>query len=86
MAVDSAVRILEEALKVFGMPMVAAGLLAVAVHALLDNGPFPVISHEETVQVEIEAILDSGAVDLGNKPARARQQGAVKTDPLSQQP
>ena len=78
MAVDRAVRIVNEALEVFGMPGVAAGMLAVATYALMNNDLCLVVGHEES----IEAILDGGTVDLGDESARTRRQQAVKTDPL----
>ena len=65
--------------------MVPARLLVVAVHALLHDRPFAVVGHEEPVQVEIEAVLDGGAVDFGDEAARAGEPGAVETDALAQQ-
>ena len=62
--VDCAVRLVDEALQGFRMPMVAARLLLVAVHALLHDRPLPVVCHEEPVQIKVEAILDGGTVDL----------------------
>ena len=73
--VDRTMRLVNEALKVFGMPMVPARLLVVAVHALLHDRPFAVVGYEEPVQVEIEAVLDGGAVDFGNQTARASELG-----------
>src|ERR1700722_13110076 len=61
------------------MPVVAARLLLVSVHALLDDCPLAVVGHEEAVEVEIEAVLHGGAVDLGDQPACAGQSGAVET-------
>ena len=72
-------------LQILRVPMVAARLLVVAVHALLHDGPFAVIGHEEAVQVEIEAVLDGGAVDFGDKAARAGQLGTVETNAFAQQ-
>ena len=83
--IDRTMRIFDEAFEVFGMPMVAASLLVDAVHALLHDRPLAVVGHEESVQIEIETVLNSGAVDLGDKPARARQQGTVKTDAFAQE-
>ena len=68
------------------MPVVAARLPLVAVHALLHDGPLAVVGDEEAVQVEIEAVLHGGAVDLGDQPAGARQPGAVEADALAEQP
>ena len=69
--VDGAVRLVDEAGKVAGMPVIAAGLALVAVHALLHHGPVAVVGDEEPVQVEIEAVLHGRAVDLGDEAAGA---------------
>jgi hypothetical protein len=66
------------------MPMVPPRLLVIAVHALLHDRPFAVVGHEEPVRVEIETILNGGAVDFGDKAARAGEPGAVETDTLAQ--
>ena len=78
--IDRTMRFVHEALQIFGMPMVPARLLVVAVHALLHDRPFAVVGDEESVQVEIETVLDGGAVNFGNKAARAGQFGGVETD------
>jgi hypothetical protein len=62
------------------MPMVAARLLLVPVHALLHDRPLAVVGHEKPVQIKVEAILDGGAVDLRNESTRARQLGAIEAD------
>src|SRR3954463_3285422 len=67
------------------MPVVAARLLAVAVHALLHHGPFAVIGDEETVQVQIKTILHRGAIDLRDQPAGARKPGTVKANTVAEQ-
>ena len=71
--VDCAVRLVDEALQVFRMPVVAARLLLVAVHALLHDGPLAVVGDEEAVQIKVEAVLDGGAVDLCDQTAGAGQ-------------
>ena len=63
--------------------MVAARVPAVAVHALLHHDPFAVVGHDEAVQIEIEAVLHRGAVDLGDEPAAPRQRRAVEADALA---
>lgn len=78
-----AVRRLDEALQVLGTPVVAASQAAVAVHALLHHHPAPVIGDDEAVQVEVEAVLHRGAVDLGDEPAGPGQRGAVEADALA---
>ncbi len=46
--------------------MIAPGLAAIAVHALLDDDPASVIGDNEAVQIEIKAVLHRCAVDLGD--------------------
>ena len=58
--------------------MIAACLPAFAVHALLHHGPVAVIGDDKTVQVEIEAVLHGGAVDLGHEAAGLRELAAVE--------
>lgn len=67
------------------MPVVAARLFPVAVHALLHDGPFAVIGDEEAVQIQIKTVLHGGAVHLGDQAAGARQLRAIKTDALAEQ-
>ena len=63
--------------------MIAPGLTAIAVHALLDNGPVSVISDDEAVEIEVKPILNGRAVHLGDEPTRFRQRRAVETDPIT---
>ena len=63
--------------------MVAARLLALAVHALLHHDPVAVVGDDEAVQVELEAVLHGGAVDLGDQAARRGERGAVEADALA---
>ena len=63
--------------------MIAARLPRVAVHALLHDHPAAVVGDDEAVQVELEAVLHRGAVDLGDEPARRGQRRAVEADPLA---
>ena len=78
-------RLVDEAFQVLGMPMVAARLFLVAVHALLHDRPVAIVGHEESVEVEIEAVLDGGAVDFGDQTACAGEPGAVETHAFAQQ-
>jgi hypothetical protein len=57
--------------------VIAPGLLGIAVHALLDNGPLAIIGDDEAVQVEAEPVLDGRAVDLGHEPACFCESGSV---------
>src|SRR5580692_1868379 len=63
--------------------MVPARLTPIAVHALLDDDPMPVIGDDETVQIEVEPVLHRGAVDLGDETACGCQSRAVKPHPLT---
>jgi len=80
-----AVRFVYEADQVLRVPMVAACLSFVAVHACCNDRPLAVVGHEEAVQIEVETVLHGGAVDLGNQPAGARQVRCIKADTLAQQ-
>ena len=82
-SVDRLVRLLDETLQAFGQPMVAASRAARIVHALLDDGPFALVGDDEAVQIEVEAILNGGAVDLRHQPADVGERGAVDADPLA---
>ena len=82
--IDGAVRLVYEADQLLRVPMVAACLSFVAVHALLHDRPLAVVGHEEAVQIEVETVLHGSTVDLGNQPAGARQVRCVKTDALAQ--
>src|SRR4051794_21088757 len=83
-AIDGLVRLLDEARKPLRMPMIAPGLPALAVHALLHHGPLAVVGDEEAVQIKIEAVLHRGAVDLRDQPAGARQRRAVEANALAE--
>ncbi len=63
--------------------MVTTGLLEVAVHALLDDGPLAVVSDNERVQIELEPILNRGAIDLGHQTASFSERRTIETDTLS---
>ncbi len=43
----------------------------------------PVVGDDEAVQIEVETILDGGAVDLRHEPADVGERGAVDPDPLA---
>jgi hypothetical protein len=58
--------------------MVAPRRPPLAVHALLDHRPSALVGDEEAVQVEVEPVLERGAVDLGDEPARAGQVASVE--------
>ena len=82
-SVDRLVRLLDETLQAFGQPMVAASRAARIVHALLDDGPFALVGDDEAVQIEVETVLNGGAVDLRHQPADVGERGAVDPDPLA---
>jgi hypothetical protein len=62
--------------------VIPASLLAVAIHSLLDYDPLAIIGHDESVQIEIKAILHGGAIDLGDEPACVCERRPVKAHPL----
>src|SRR3984957_16801919 len=82
-SVDRLVWLLDEALQAFGQPVIAARRVARIVHALLDDGPMPVVGDDEAVQIKVEPVLDRGAVDLRHQPADVGERGAVDPDPLA---
>src|SRR5208282_2923348 len=81
--IDRSVRLFDEAPEGFRKPMIAARLLALAVHPLLNHDPLAVIGNDEAVQIKIEAVLHGGAVYLGDKPARLCQRRPIETHSLS---
>jgi hypothetical protein len=74
--------ILDKTFQAFRKPVVAASLLAVAIHPLLDDNPLAIVGHNETVQIKIKAILHSGAVDFGDEPARICERRPIKAPTL----
>ena len=83
LALDRGVRLIDEAREPLGQPVVAARLPSLAVHALLHDDPAPIVGDDEAVQIEIEAVLHRGAVDLRDEPARPRQSVAVEADAIA---
>src|SRR5690606_27719490 len=79
-AVDGGVRLLDEALQPFRKPVVAPRLPGFATHALLHDDPLAIVGDDEAVQVELEAILHGGAVDLGDQTAGSGERAAVEAD------
>ena len=67
----------------FRRPMIAAGLLAIPVHPLLHNDPVAIVGDDEAVQIKIETVLDSRAIDFRDKAARLRQGLAVEADAVA---
>ena len=63
--------------------MIPPSLFEVAVHPLLYHDPLAIIGDNETVEVQVEAILDRSRVDLGNEPAGFCECKAIKADPIS---
>src|SRR5262245_57216783 len=60
--------------------MIAPRLLACVAHALLHDGPFAVVCDDKAMEVEIEAVLHSGAIDFGHQPARFGERGSIESD------
>jgi hypothetical protein len=63
--------------------VIAPGLAVVAIHALLDHDPASVVSDDEAVEVQVKAVLDRRAVDLGDQPARPGERCNVEADPIT---
>ena len=69
------------------MPVVSPGLALVAVHALLDDGPFAVVGDEKAMEIKVKSVLHGGAVDLSHEAAGSRElAGAVEAYALAEQP
>src|SRR5690349_20475976 len=66
------------------MPMVSPRLPLAAVHALLHHRPATVGGHEKSVQVEIETVLDRGAIHHGHQPAGSGQGAGVQAGAIAQ--
>jgi hypothetical protein len=81
-SIDRGVRFVDEAAQTFRQPVIAPGLAAVAVHALLDHDPVSVIGDDEAMEIKVKPILDRRAVDLGDKLARPGKRCAVETGPI----
>ena len=64
--------------------MVAASLALVAVHALLNYSPMAVPTDEEPMKIQIETVLNRGAVNLGNQPAGAHEILSVNSYAVAQ--
>jgi hypothetical protein len=82
-SIDCGVRFIDEAPQIFGEPVVAPGLTAIAVHALLYHDPVSVIGDDEAMEIKIKPILERRAVDLGDNSARPGERCAVETDPVT---
>ena len=83
MPLDRRMRLLDEACQPLREPVIAARLLAPAIHSLLNDGPPALVGDDEAVQIKVKAVLDRSTVDLGYKPARGRKGGAVESNPLA---
>ena len=82
-ALDRRMRLVDEALQALRQPVIAARLAQLLVHALLHDDPAAVVGDDEAVQIELEAVLHGGAVDLGDQPAGLGQRRAVEADPVA---
>jgi hypothetical protein len=82
-AIDRSMWFVHEALQTVREPVVAPGLAAIAVHTLLNDNPMPVIGDDEAVKIEVEAVLDSRAVDLGHEPACLGERGTIEPYPIT---
>lgn len=59
--------------------MIAPGELGMSVHALLNDGPFPALGENESMQVNLEAVGDGVVVDTSGETAGAYEFRAIET-------
>ncbi len=83
---DGGVRLVDEAARAGAVPdpVIAPRLPPRAVHPLLHDDPGAVVGDDEPVQVQLEAVLDGGAVDLRDQAARLHQRRRVQAAALAQ--
>ena len=63
---DRGVRLVDKALHALRKPVISPGLLEIAVHSFLHDGPMTLIGDDKAVQIQLEPVLDSGTVDFGD--------------------
>jgi len=56
----------DEVAHAFRKPVISPRLLEIAIHSLLHDSPMTVIGDDKAVQIQLEPVLDSGTVDLGD--------------------
>src|SRR5262245_49832259 len=83
-SVNRAVRLVNETRQPLRMPMVTARLPFAAVHPLVNDGPFALVSDKKAMQVKLKPVLHGGAVDLCNQPAGTRERCPVEADALAE--
>ena len=66
------------------MPVIPSRLSLVAVHALLDDGPFAIVGDEKSVQIKREPVLYGRAVDLGQQATGAGQRDSVEAGAVAE--
>ncbi len=76
-------RVVEIARQPFRQPVIAPRLPALAVHALLHDDPPSVVGDDETVQIEVEAVLHRGVVNFCDQTARPRERPAIEADTVA---
>src|SRR3984893_19270144 len=62
------------------MPVIAAGLGLVAIHALLNHRPLALVRDKKTVQIKLKSVLHRGAVDFCHQATGADQRSTVKSE------
>ena len=73
LAFDRRVGRIDEAVEPGRRPMVSPRQAPIGRHALLNHDPLTVGRHDETMQIDLKAILHGRAVDLGDQLRRFRQ-------------
>jgi hypothetical protein len=71
-------RLVDETSQSLGEPVIATGLLELAIHPLLYNDPVAVVGDDEPVQIELEPVLHSGTVDLRHQAAGCGERCSIK--------
>ncbi len=78
LADDAGVRFGDEIVDARGVPVIAARDAAAIVQALLNDGPFPVRRHDETMQIDLKSVGDGIVVDPRRQAACAHQASPSK--------
>ena len=71
-------RLVDEVGDGFSQPVVAARVLGVIVHALLNHRPGTAFGENEGVVVKLVAVLDGGVIHLGGHAAGVNQRRGVQ--------
>ena len=76
--VNRSVWLVDEARHPLREPVISAGLLELPVHSLLNDDPMGLVGDDEAMQIKLETVLHSGAVDLGDQTADRGELGSIE--------